>query len=461
MPTPGDAGWSPAAGEILTVSELMGRVRGALEEQFSWVWIEGELSNLRIPASGHAYFTLLDRGAQLRAVCFRSTLRLLAVRPADGMRVLARGRVTVYETRGDVQLVVEDLEAEGEGLLRLELEARKRQLAAEGLFDAGRKRALPELPRGIGVVTSATGAAFQDILQVLGRRAPGVDVFLAPARVQGEGAAEELRAALELVASHPAVEVVILGRGGGAAEDLGAFDNEALVRAVVACGVPVVSAVGHEIDLSLCDLAADLRAPTPSAAAELAVREWGAWAERRERVTRSLESAYRTRLERLQGRVQRLDPRVYSPRLRLQRLAVAVDRGEDALVAATRERLHGFQGSLSGLETRLARCAPERRLRERSSHLEHLWSRLQTGARRVLVRRREQLDRWHGELGALSPLAVLDRGYAVVQDASGTVLREAASCVPGAVVDVRLARGELGCVVQSVQGPAKTGEEGR
>jgi exodeoxyribonuclease VII large subunit len=367
--------------------------------------------------------------------------------------------VTLYEARGDVQLVVEDLEAEGEGLQRLELEALKRRLSEEGLFAAERKRALPELPGAVGVVTSATGAALQDILQVMGRRAPGVNVFLAASRVQGEGAAAELCAALQMVGEHPAVEVVILGRGGGGAEDLGAFNDEGLVRAVAACPKPVVSAVGHEIDLTLCDLAADLRAPTPSAAAELAVGEWRAWGDRVARSGRSLVAAYSHRLTRLRNLLERHDPGFRSQRPRLQRLSVAVDRAQEALTANALRRCHRARTGLSRLETRLARGAPEQRLRERRAHLLHLDQRLHGAAGRAVAAGRHQLQRRRGELGALSPLAVLERGYAVVRNTAGAVVRDAATVLPGSRVEVRLAMGELGCTVDTVRTGEAAGDE--
>ncbi|NTU60375.1 MAG: exodeoxyribonuclease VII large subunit, partial [Deltaproteobacteria bacterium] len=277
------------------MGDLLSRTRLLLENSFSCVWVEGEIGNTRIPGSGHAYFSLSDPSAQLRAVCFRGTLRALGVHPRDGLRVLARGRLTLYEARGDVQLVVDDLEPLGDGAQRLELEARKRRLAAEGLFDAARKRPLPQLPARIGVVTSATGAALRDILNVLARRAPGVPVLLSPAVVQGREAPRSIVEALERVAAQPGVEVVIVGRGGGSAEDLSAFNEEEVVRAVARCPVPVVSAVGHEIDVPLVDFAADARAPTPSAAAELAVREWGHWQAHLDAVTRRLGAALAAR----------------------------------------------------------------------------------------------------------------------------------------------------------------------
>ncbi|GAB4281900.1 MAG: exodeoxyribonuclease VII large subunit [Deferrisomatales bacterium] len=457
MPSKTDSGWAPEPGEILTVADLVARARGLLEQTFSWVWVEGEISNARIPSSGHAYFTLGDGRAQLRAVCFRSTLRLLRLRPEDGLRVLARGRLTVYEARGDIQLVVEDMEPQGEGLARLELEALKRRLAAEGLFDEGRKRPLPPLPRAVGVVTSPTGAAIRDILQVLRRRAPGVHVYVAPARVQGEGAAEEIRRALALAGAHPEVEVVILGRGGGSAEDLGAFNDEALVRAVAACPVPVIAAVGHEIDVTLVDFAADLRAPTPSAAAELAVREWGRWADEVRRGEEALVRAYRGRIEALRHRLERADPARCSPAPRIARLRIGLDRTAEALDAALARLLWHRKKGLLEWESRLGRRAPHRRLGEVARRLQELEGRMRGAWELGAQRRRGTVSGWAARLEALSPLAVLGRGYAVVRTSSGRVVRAAAQCRPGQPLDVRVARGELGCRVEEVRDPR--GEE--
>jgi exodeoxyribonuclease VII large subunit len=433
------------------VGDLVARVRQSLEAGFASVWVEGEVSNLRVPASGHAYFTLSDERAQLRAVCFRTVARLLRVELKDGARVLARGRLTLYEARGDVQLVVEDVESLGEGLARLELEALKRRLAAEGLFAPERKRPLPLLPRAVGVVTSPTGAALRDVLHVLRRRAPGVSVYLAPAAVQGEGAAAELRAALTLAASQPDVEVIVLGRGGGSAEDLSAFNDETLVRAVAACPVPVIAAVGHEIDVTLVDFAADLRAPTPSAAAELAVREWARWGEQVRSAGERLNSAFLRWLDRWRREVERLDPRFRSPAARVARLRIALDRGAEALEAALARRMLRIRARVAAAETRLARLAPERRLGAVREQLGRLEERLQAWPDGALALRRRDVRQREGELRALSPLAVLGRGYALVRHPTAGLVRDAASCRVGEILEVRLSQGELDCRVTGVR----------
>lgn len=444
--------WRPEPGEILTVGDLVARARQALEAGFASVWVEGEVTNLRVPSSGHAYFTLSDERAQLRAVCFRTVVRLLKLKLEDGARVLARGRLTLYEARGDVQLVVEDLEPLGEGLARLEFEALKRRLAAEGLFSAERKRPLPPLPRAVGVVTSATGAALRDVLQVLRRRAPGVSVYLAPATVQGEGAAAELRAALALAASHPEVEVIVLGRGGGSAEDLSAFNDEALVRAVAACPVPVIAAVGHEIDVTLVDHAADVRAPTPSAAAELAVREWARWGDQVRSAGERLRGAFLRRLGQWRRGVERLDPGLRSPAARVARLRIALDRRAEALEAALERRLLRTRARVAAAETRLARLAPERRLGAGRERLGRLEERLRAWPDGALALRRREVRQREAELRALSPLAVLGRGYALIRRPAGALVRDAASCRVGEGLEVRLGRGELDCRVTGVRG---------
>ncbi|MBI5440120.1 MAG: exodeoxyribonuclease VII large subunit [Deltaproteobacteria bacterium] len=421
-----------------------------LETALAWVWVEGEIGNLRTAASGHAYFTLGDRRGQVRAVCFRSVLRLLAFRPADGERVLARGRLTVYEERGDLQLVVEDCEPIGSGLQRLELERRKRRLAAEGLFREERKRPLPELPRAIGVVTSSAGAALGDILKVLGRRAPGVSVYLAPARVQGRSAPQELKEALALAAGFPPVDVVILGRGGGSSEDLSAFDDEGLVRAIASCPVPVISAVGHEMDVTLSDLAADARAPTPSAAAEMAVREWGHWVGRVSRAEAALSAALARRLERSRRRLERAEAALRSPAGLVARFRLTVDRRLEACAACVGPKIRRALARTAELERRTAVHDPARRLARVARRLADAEARLSRSPEILFHARRSGLASLEARLSALNPLGVLARGYSLVTR-DGRVVRDAAACAPGDALNVRLARGELECLVSLVR----------
>ena len=391
----------------LTVSELNAWVGALLEEGVPQVRVEGEISNLRRYPSGHTYFTLKDAEAQVAAVLFRGNALSLRFRPADGAHVVVRGRVGLYQARGAYQIVVETMEPAGLGALQRALEALRERLRAEGLFDPARKRPLPRLPRCIGVVTSPRGAAIRDILQVLERRFDGLRVVVAPARVQGDGAAREIATALRDLGRIEEIDVVIVARGGGSAEDLWAFNEEAVARAIVLSRAPVISAVGHEIDVTLADLAADLRAPTPSAAAEMVV------------------------LSRLE-----LAERLASLRARL---------GSSAryLLAEARRRL-------DRVRTDRALREAAARLRQAVLRADDLGARLRAAAAARTRDGRHRLERLAGRLGALSPLAVLSRGYAVCTDGSGTILREAGAVASGAPVRVRLHRGRLVCEVKEV-----------
>ena len=293
---------------VLTVSELTASVRVLLESKYAEVWVEGEISNARVWKTGHLYFTLKDAGAQLRAVMFRSALRLQRFRPEDGQHVIARGRISVYEPKGEYQIVCEHLEPQGVGALQLAFEQLRRRLEREGLFDAARKRALPPLPRKIGVVTSLDGAALRDVINVLGRRHPDAHVLISPTRVQGERAAEEIAGALRRLYAVPDVDVIIAGRGGGSIEDLWAFNTEAVARAIAGAPVPVISAVGHETDFTISDFVADLRAPTPSAAAELVVARKDEMTARIGRFEQRLRAAARDGMQRRRAAVQAPTP---------------------------------------------------------------------------------------------------------------------------------------------------------
>jgi exodeoxyribonuclease VII large subunit len=386
------------------VSELVAGMRGLLEQRVGRVWVAGELSNLHCAASGHYYFTLKDAGAQLRAALFRSAARRLVFEPEEGLEVLVFGQPTVYEPRGDLQLLVRHLEPRGRGALQLAFEQLRARLELEGLFDAARKRPLPALPRRIGVVTSAVGAAIHDVIEVSGRRFPGIPLLLAATRVQGEGAEQEIAAALGALASVAEVDVILLVRGGGSLEDLRPYNSECLARALRACRVPVVSGVGHEVDVTIADLAADVRAPTPSAAAALAVPERARLAERAERDARRLVAAAQRAVERCAERHA---------------------RAHEAL------RAH----------------APREKLRARRARLEAAWRALEAAARRATERRAPRLRAAAAGLDALSPLAVLGRGYAIVERASGGIVRRASEVAEGEALRIRLARGELEAAV--------------
>lgn len=437
------------AREILTVAELTRRVKGALEGGFPSLWITGEVSNLRRPPSGHVYFTLKDAEAQVRAVIWGSTARYLKRLPAEGEQVLCRGRLTVYEARGEYQVVVDYLEPAGVGALYRRIEEVKSRLLAEGLLDPARKRRLPALVRRVAVVTSPTGAAVRDVLQVLGRRAPGMAVLVVPTAVQGEGAPRQIVAALAAAVEAPGgpPDTVLVARGGGSIEDLMAFNDEGVARAIAACPVPVVAGVGHETDVTIADLVADLRAPTPSAAAELISTPW---AEARAQVTElsgRLAAGTRARLTTGRLRLERSRRGLVDPAERLRRLIQRVDDLRLTLAARAERRLTAGAHGVATLRMRLMAATPSAplpRLRDRVRALAHRGSQAQAAR---LARDRARLAGISGMLEELSPVAVLARGYAVAR--KGTrVLRAAAEAEVGDRVAVRLHRGELDCRVE-------------
>ena len=436
----------------LSVSELTSRLRTVLEGTFARVTVEGEISNCRRWSSGHIYFTLKDASAQLRAVVFRTTARQLACTPEDGLHVVARGRISVYDVKGEYQLICDAVELHGLGALQAAFEALKRKLHGEGLFDAARKRPLPVLPRRIGVVTSLDGAAVRDILRVLTTRYPGVRVVIRPARVQGEGAARDLARALGAVARVPDVDVVILARGGGSAEDLWAFNDEGLARAIAACPVPVIAGVGHEIDFTIADLAADVRAATPSNAAELVVDRADNFRRRVEHADRRIAQAMSQRTESQRQRADRLglglrqwparvmlrDRDCQELSLRLRHLiADRVSRRRAAFEALGR-RLRNRDVRRVTTQLAVRMTAADVRLRAAAA----------AGARAAEARARELA----GRLDALSPLAVLGRGYAVCwNDARTGIIRSSRGVAPGDGVRVTLSEGELTCRVEETR----------
>jgi len=382
---------------VLTVSQLTQRIRAVLDVELDDCWVAGEVSNLRVPASGHFYFSLKDQRSQIAAVMFRSASQRLRFRPQDGMEVIVRGRVSIYEVRGDLQLYVDTMEPRGRGALELALEQLKQRLAAEGLFATERKRALPLFPRAVGIVTAATGAAVHDLLTVLRERLPGQRVILRPVSVQGNAAAPDIVAAIDDLNAVPAVEVVIVGRGGGSREDLWAFNDERVARAIAGSRAPVVSAVGHEIDVTVADLVADRRAPTPTAAAAMVVPDHRQLrVELRNGVT-ALSRALSRRLERERDRVRALQRHVRHPR---------------HVLASWRQRV------------------------------DELSERNQRGLTAALRLAHERMRGTAERLQALSPLAVLQRGYSITRrEADGAVVREAPAVPVGTVVRLTFARG--------------------
>ena len=442
MPAPFD---DATPRHVLTPSSLNRLVRDLLGDALPQVWIEGELSNVAKPASGHLYFTLKDSGAQVRCAMFKMKASTLRFRPADGMQVLLRAKVGLYEPRGEFQLVAEYMEPAGEGALQREFEQLKARLDAEGLFDPARKRALPTFARRIGVITSATGAAVRDVLSVLARRWPLADVEVLPVPVQGREAPPAIVAMLRNASNSGRYDVLLLTRGGGSLEDLWAFNDEAVARAIHASTVPVVSAVGHEIDFSIADFVADLRAPTPSAAAELLVPDAIAIG----RQLRQLQQRMSTLQQRqLQAHAQRLDhllARLHTqrPQARLARDHERLLHLQRRLAAALREQSQLRQSRLERLRSRLLGQHPRTRITLLARQLAEQDQRMRRTIAQILERRRTRLQHAGHALHSVSPLATLERGYAIIFDAEGHVLRSAANVAAGTPLRARLADGEL------------------
>jgi exodeoxyribonuclease VII large subunit len=440
---------------IFSVSEINAGIRATIEAGFGELWVEGEISNCRVWNTGHVYFTLKDQAAQIKAVMFRSAYRYLRFKVEDGIHVVARGRLSVYEPKGEYQLVCEHLEPQGRGALQLAFEQLKRKLQAEGLFAAARKRPLPALPRKIGIVTSLDGAALKDIIKVLSRRHPNAHLVIRPVRVQGDGAAEDITRALQAITRVPGVDVVIVGRGGGSIEDLWAFNEEVLARAIVASPVPIISAVGHEVDVTIADFVADLRAPTPSAAAEMVVTGKEESSARIERLQGRLDAAMRAGIQRRRQVLHVLTSRRglagWQVRVAMQgrhisELTHALRRGATALVAR-RAREHQLRAAR--LETRDVR----RSLGLVRSRLDGADGRLAASATRAIERAQARLASAAGRLESLSPLGVLARGYAVCWNNERTeIVRDADTVAPGDRVRVTLHRGELDCEVRGTHG---------
>jgi exodeoxyribonuclease VII large subunit len=436
--------------QVLTPSSLNRLVRDLLGDALSQVWIEGELSNVARPASGHVYFTLKDSGAQVRCAMFRMKASTLRFRPVDGMQVVVRGKVGLYEPRGEFQLVAEYMEPSGEGALQREFEQLKARLNAEGLFEASRKRPLPHYARRIGVITSATGAAVRDVLSVLARRWPLAHVEVLPVPVQGREAPPAIVAMLRKASACARYDVLLLTRGGGSLEDLWAFNEEIVARAIHASAVPVISAVGHEIDFSIADFVADLRAPTPSAAAELLVPDAVAIG----RHLRQLQQRLVTLQQRqLQARSQRLDHTLV--RLQAQRPQARLQRDRDRLqhlrlrlATLLREQQHLRKAQLQRLHSGLLAQHPRARLPLLTRQLAEQDQRLRRAIAQALERRRTALRHAGRALHAISPLATLERGYAILFDSDGKVLRSVQSAPPGSALRARLADGELGLRVE-------------
>ncbi|HTV98213.1 MAG TPA: exodeoxyribonuclease VII large subunit [Steroidobacteraceae bacterium] len=488
---------SPARAErdIYSVSRLNREVRALLERGFGSLWIEAEISNFSRPSSGHWYFSLKDAQAQVRCAMFRQRNMLCAFTARDGQKVLVRARIGLYEPRGEFQLIVEHMEDAGLGALKRKFEELSARLAAEGLFAVERKRPLPSLPKRIGIITSPSGAAVRDILHVLARRFPAVRVMIYPASVQGAQAPAEIVSALQLAARRAECDVLILARGGGSLEDLWAFNDERLARAIAASPIPIVSGIGHEIDFTIADFAADVRAPTPSAAAELVVPDGEEWLAAFTRLGARLDRCLRQRIGERHERLRWLERRasLVSPAVRCAQQTQRLDELEQRLMRAVDRRIGGARERLRWLAGRAARVSPgarlelavgrlanlERRLRQALRHGQdvrisrfndrqgRLWqaspiarvhdavarhaalgARLEASGLESVRRARERLGPLVRTLNAVSPLATLGRGYAIVSNERGQILRSAADAPEGAIIEARLAQGQIRARVQ-------------
>jgi exodeoxyribonuclease VII large subunit len=437
---------------VLTVSELTERIKDTLEADFFAVHVQGEVSNYKRHQSGHWYFTLKDSSSQLRAVFYRQWNRLMRFEPENGLEVRLRGRLSVYEPRGEYQLIVEVMEPLGVGALQLAFEQQVRRLAAEGLFDESRKRKLPLLPRRVGIVTSPVGAAVRDILQTLERRNRGIDVLIAPVRVQGTGAAREIADAIRLLNKHAKkrgneIDVIIVGRGGGSIEDLWAFNEEQVARAIYESEIPVVSAVGHETDYTIADFVADLRAPTPSAAAEIVAAESGELGSRIELLQNSLARAMSYYLLSRRSNLRELvESRGFAETANLVLSLSAKCRELERRAAdALRTRLRNASAKLRDAQGRLGATDFQAMVEIKSGRLEALDGRLRRALQRNLERQKHRLAVTASKLDMLSPLAVLGRGYVMVKNEAGGLIPRAAMVEPGQRLRLRFEDGEVGC----------------
>ncbi|MFM4732449.1 exodeoxyribonuclease VII large subunit [Aeromonas salmonicida] len=438
--------------QVFTVTRLNSAVRMILEQDLGLVWLTGELSNLAMPSSGHWYFSLKDLGAQVRCAMFKGNNRRVAFRPQDGMQVLVQARVSLYEPRGDYQLIIESIQPAGDGVLALRFEELKRRLGAEGLFDEGRKRPLPREPRAVGLVTSATGAALHDMLTVLKRRAPDLPIFIYPTQVQGSAAIGQIVAAIALANRRAEVDVLIVGRGGGSLEDLWCFNEEVVARAIANSAIPVISAVGHEVDVTISDFAADLRAPTPSAAAELVAPDQSARAQRLAHLWQRLVQAMnRHQTAASHGFVllqKRLDHQ--DPKRRLEQQSQRLDELSARLQQLLNQRLHQGERRLANLELRLQATSPERLLAIGRRRHQLAQERLHA----LIAKRQDQashrLAMLTARLDGVSPLATLGRGYSITRTQSGDVINRAAQVNAGQTLVTTLAEGHLQVRVEEV-----------
>ncbi len=444
----------PAGESVYTVSQLSREARTLLERAFPALWVTGEISNMARPASGHMYFSLKDAQAQVRCAMFRGAGRALRFRPDNGQQVVVRARVSLYEARGDFQLIVEHMEPAGDGLLLRRLEELKKRLSAEGLFDDRRKQPLPALPRRVGVITSPTGAAIRDILHVLRRRFPAIPVVIYPVQVQGEQARHDIVAALATAAARRECDVLILARGGGSLEDLWAFNEEVVARAIHACPIPVISGVGHEIDFTIADLVADVRAPTPSGAAELAVPDWREWVRNLRFLERHAHSAMQAALRQARSRHAQAAARLRRshPGFVLRQRAQQLDELHQRLGAALHHTLQLRRLRVRHAVSGLRRVAPLAAIRASSEQVARCRLRLASATRLQLSAAANRLAVSAAALQSVSPLRTLERGYAIVREPqTGHIVRRAHDLQTGQQITTKLSEGEFDAVVSRVR----------
>jgi exodeoxyribonuclease VII large subunit len=434
---------------ILTVSQLTAGIKDLLESTFDEVWVEGEISNLRRPPSGHCYFTLKDENSQIRGVIFKQQSRYLRFELEDGQQVICWGRVGVYERRGEYQLILDYVEPKGIGSLQLAFEQLKSRLAEEGLFDEERKRPLPVLPRRIGIVTSPTGAVIRDMVHILRRRFENIEVLLYPVKVQGEGAAQEIAQGIEYLSKYGAVDVIIVGRGGGSLEDLWVFNEEAVAREIFASRVPVISAVGHETDFTIADFVADVRAPTPSAAAELVVQQKRDLVRMIDVLAERIGRGMGRLLVRGREQVVGVQGRIKDPRRRIEELRLRLDEYWGRFAQATLRTWRENRGRTERLSRLLLAQAPRHEIRSLRDDLSQLTKALKVGITTLLDSKRKGWEKEGARLDAMSPLAILRRGYSIIRRLpDGLILRAADEVEIKRQVMVRLHRGELICRVE-------------
>jgi exodeoxyribonuclease VII large subunit len=438
--------------DIYTVSRLNSEVRLTLELQFQQLWLVGEVSNFVAAASGHWYFSLKDQAAQVKVAMFKQANRYATVRPQNGQQVLIRARISVYEPRGEYQLLAEFIEPAGAGLLKQQFEQLKAKLAAEGLFAPERKQPLPANPRRVGVITSPTGAAVRDIITVLARRAPGIELIIYPCQVQGETAAAQLRNMLSTAIRRNEVDVLIIGRGGGSIEDLWCFNDEALARAVAECPIPIVSAVGHEIDFARTDFVADVRAATPSAAAELVSPDQSQWLVALSQLQQRLSRAMRRQLMQQQPRLAQLQQRLQQlhPQRRLEQQQQRLDELQLRLQRRMQQHLQTARRQHSYLQLSLQHLSPAKAIKQQQLQLQQLAKRLQQAQQQQLKYSSQQLARLSAQLHTVSPLATLARGYSISFDSQQQALTSSAQLKVGDAINTRLAQGSFNAVVTQV-----------